>query len=57
MSYAPVRTRLVGLDETRTAEATLDAANWANVHARGGDIPAILEKYAKNDVPERMMGS
>jgi hypothetical protein len=35
---------LVGFDETKTAEATLEAANWAKVHARGGEIPAILEK-------------
>lgn len=57
MSYAPVSTKFVGFEETKTAEATLQAANWANVHARGGEIPAIREKYARKEVPERMIGS
>ena len=55
---APARTRLVGLEETRIAEAMLAMANWLWIQALGWTI--LLDTrvmYARNAVPDRMIGS
>ena len=35
---APAKTRFVGFEETRRAEARFTAENWANVQAVGGEM-------------------
>ena len=39
------------------AEETFAAKNCAKIQAVGGTIPLTLVKYAKNGVPDRMIGS
>jgi len=42
---------------TSTALAVFAAMNSMNTQAVGGVIPVTLVKYARNGVPERMIGS
>lgn len=51
------RTRLVGFDETSSAETRLAVWNCVKRYAVGFSIPAKREKWAKKGVPERMRGS
>ena len=39
------------------ADETFAAKNWAYIHAVGGVMPLTRVRYAKNGVPDRMMGS
>ena len=55
---APARTRLVGLEETRMAEAMLAQANCVKIQARGCVMLLdTLVMYERKAVPDRMIGS